>query len=143
MKAREHLGRVVRAEGDKAIVEVQVSGPCGFAFRCACCASLRREPLTIQVDRDGLEEGQTVRVAMPGYLGYLSTFVVFGLPVLLFVAGILVGGLLEGGTEARGILSAAGGVFGFLLGVLVAVVVDRRLAGSRSFRVSRVEEHEA
>ena len=58
-------------------------------------------------------------------------------------AGILVGGLLEGGTGARGTMSAVGGVLGFLLGVLVAVVVDRRLAGSRSFTVSRIEEHEA
>lgn len=89
--------------------------------------------------RGDLAEGDTVHVAIPGYLGYLSILLVFVLPVVFFVAGILVGGQLEGGTAAHGMTTVMGGVCGFALAVLVAMLANRKLGRAGNFEVRLVK----
>jgi positive regulator of sigma E activity len=115
VKRIEHVGTVVSIEGERAVVQLRVDASCRSGFTCACCSALRPEARKIRVERGDLEEGDTVRVSAPAYAGYLATLVVFILPLVLFVAGVVVGGRLEPSGGAHGTPTAIGGVLGLLL----------------------------
>jgi len=138
MKAREHRGRVIEVENDQAVVRLETDQQCGLHLKCACCGWSAREPRLIRVSRDDLALGDAVRVFIPAYAGYLSILLVFVLPVVLFVAGLIVGGQLEDGSGAHGMPTVVGGVVGFAVAVLVAAFVNRRLMGAGSVGVVRL-----
>jgi len=138
---RELNGSVVKVEGGRAVIQLEPDESCGGGFSCACCSLSRREGQVIRIEAQGLEPGEAVRVSVPGYAGYVSSLVVFLLPVALFMAGVLVGGLFEGAEGARGTASVLGGVCGFALAVLIAVAVNRLLRNA--YRVRRAPGPEA
>ncbi len=135
MRRKEIQGKVVEIEGDKAVVQLEEHEACPGSFSCACCAGASREPRKLRVEASGLKEGDTVRVSIPAYAGYLGTVVIFLLPVALFVAGMLVGGLLEGGEGANGMGPIIGGICGFGLALLIALGVNRLLNRATLYEV--------
>ncbi len=88
----------------------------------------------------GLEMGDRVRVSLPVYTGYLGTFVVFFLPLLLVVAGMLVGSAFGEGSGAVDAPTAAGGAAGFALAVAVGWMVNRFLSSADRNQVARLSE---
>lgn len=142
MKKMRVFGKVVAIEGGEASVRLEPHESCGGRFRCACCTSFRPGPRTIRVNPEGLEIGDTVQVSMPAHGGYLSAFVLFVLPPVLFVAGILVGGAVadQGGADDLSII--LGGVCGFGLAVAIALLVNRILNRPGRFEVQHVKQGE-
>ncbi len=137
MKTQEHKGEVIGVEGGEAIVRLEANESCGSYLTCACCAWSAREPRVIRVPHGDLAQGDAVRVFIPTYAGYLSVLLVFVLPVVLFVAGLIVGGQFEDGSGAHGMPTVIGGLFGFALAVLLAVLANRRLMAAGSVEVVR------
>jgi len=142
VKRTEYVGTVISIEGDKAVVQLRAHRSCASVFGCACCSNMRPEATTVRVERGDLEEGDTVQVSVPAYAGYVSTFPLFVLPMILTIAGLPVGGWLEGGGSAHGMPTIIGGVLGFLLAVLIAVVVNRALSDARNYEVQRLRGDE-
>jgi len=139
VKKIEHIGEVVEVGDGQAVVRLEAGERCGIGFRCACCASVKPDARTVRVPGEGLEVGDTVQVAIPAYTGYLSTFVVFILPIALFVVGMVVGGMLESG-QANDMGPIIGGAVGFGIAVAVALVVNRMLGRADRFEVRRISQ---
>ncbi|MHC4592187.1 MAG: SoxR reducing system RseC family protein [Planctomycetota bacterium] len=140
MRKLEHIGKVVEVSESSALVELRPSECRRAGFACSCCASAEAGPRTLKVARDALKEGDVVRVSVPAYVGYLSSFVVFVLPIVLIVTGAIVGWIAKGEAAAHDTPIIVGGVCGFVLAVAVALAVNHRLADARSFEVSRLEQ---
>jgi positive regulator of sigma E activity len=110
-------------------------------MRCACCGVASTGARTIEVPRGDLEEGERVCVSVPLYAGYLSTLVVFVLPIVLALAGGVVGWVLEGRTTAHDLSIIVGGLCGFAVAVAVAALVNRRLSSEANLEVHRLDGH--
>ena len=135
----EHVGTVIEIDGQEAIVELKGNACNPSSFACSCCPSFRPEPVKLRVERSGLEQGDTVRVFVPAYTGYLSTLVVFVLPLVLTIVGLLLGSGLEPSEGAHGTSTVVGGIAGFLLAVAVALLVNRWLTGTGHYDVQQVK----
>jgi positive regulator of sigma E activity len=139
MKMIEHVGTVVEVEGDRAVVELETTESCGSSAACGCCAALQSGRRRLQVEKNDLEAGDTVEVTMPAASGYLSILVVFGLPLALFVVGMVIGARFEPPGGANDMATIIGGVAGLALAVVVAVFVNRRLSkGKNRMQVRRL-----
>ncbi|KPK62428.1 MAG: hypothetical protein AMK73_06140 [Planctomycetes bacterium SM23_32] len=138
VKTVEHMGTVVEVTEDKAVVELKVGQVCESPIRCACCTSVDAGPRRLRVPRGELEQGDEVCVAVPAYAGYVSALVVFALPILMFVVGAAVGWAVGGQDAANDAPIIVGGLGGFALAVLVAVLVNRRLGAARALQVRRI-----
>lgn len=139
MKMLEHVGTVVAIEGDRAVVELETGAKCGTAASCGCCAGLR-SGRRLQVERAGLEAGDTVEVSMPAYAGRLRAMAVYGLPLAGFVAGLIVGGRYEPAGGANDTATIIGGLAGLLVGGAAALLAGRLLSTGRNrTQVRRVE----
>lgn len=142
MKRVEHVGTVVAIDGAKALVQLKPDESCGAGFRCACCVSVRSQGRQMEVDGAGLEEGDFVCISVPVYTAYLSTLVIFVLPIVLLIAGGAVGWLVEGRTVAHDMSIIIGMACGFTLAVLVAIIVNRRMAAGGGIEVRRLKRTE-
>jgi len=139
MKMIEHVGTVVEVEGDRAMVELETNESCGSSAACGCCSAMQSGRRRLQVERNGLQAGDSVEVTMPAASGYLSALVVFGLPLVLFLVGILVGGQFEPAGGANDMATIIGGVAGLALAAVIAMIVNRALSrGKNRIRVRRL-----
>lgn len=75
----------------------------------------------------GARINDEVYVEQPARVGFAAAFLLFGLPVLLAVIGLLMGSRWH----ERG--SLIGGIMGFLLGLLIAKLLNNRLARTVAF----------
>jgi positive regulator of sigma E activity len=140
VKTIEHVGTVVDVDDQSAHVELEAGAACPSPLHCSCCGVGQTGPRRLRVPRGGLEQGDRVSVTLPVYAGYVSALVVFALPVVLFLVGAGVGWFLagqEGGSDAPVVV---GGLCGFGLAVVVAVVVNRHMGAGRVLQVRRLEQ---
>ena len=137
MKMIEHVGTVVALEGDQAVVELRSGESCeagplvGRLGACGCCAGARPER-RLRVERAGLEAGDTVRVSVPAYAGYVRAAAVYGLPLAGFVAGLIVGGRFEPPGGANGTATIVGGLAGLAVAGAAAVLAIWLLGKGRN-----------
>ncbi len=136
MKMIEHVGTVVEVDGDRAMVELETNESCGNSASCGCCSAMQSGRRRLQVERNDLQEGDSVEVTMPAASGYLSALVVFGLPLVLFLVGIVIGGRFEPAGGANDMATIIGGVSGLAVAAVIAMVVNRALStGKNRIRV--------
>lgn len=139
MKMMEHVGTVVAVEGDRAVVELEAGADCGAAASCGCCAG-QRSARRLQVERAGLQTGDTVEVSVPAYAGRLRALLVYGLPPAGLVAGLIVGGRYEPAGGANDMGTITGGLAGLLVAGAAALLAGRLLSTGRNrAQVRRVE----
>jgi len=129
----EQEARVVAIEGDQALVEIQRQSACGgCAAKSGCGTSVvaslfpqRRQ--TLRLD-NGVQAvpGDRVIVGLPEAALQQASLLLYGLPLLLLLAGAVVGKLWFG-TEPAAIL---GGLSGVTLGLLLV----RRIAATAGGR---------
>lgn len=133
-------GKVVSTRNDRAEVEVAAKGECEHCTAHGICnwtgTSLRK---VLAVNRAGAAAGDAVEIETVAGTGAKSNLLVFGIPVLLMLAGVLVGGLIL----RRDMWSAVLAGVGLVLGFGIVKVIDTRM--NRSGRslpviVKRIKE---
>jgi positive regulator of sigma E activity len=143
MKTVEQIGRVVDVTESKAEVLVRAPGEGGCGAGCSCCGSASGgSARRIYVNRGDLNEGDYARIEMPACSGYLSALVVFVLPMVLVIVGMMIGGTLEQGS-GRDMPTLIGGAAGFALAIGIAILVNKTITGEGNFHVERITEEQA
>jgi positive regulator of sigma E activity len=119
-------GKVVNVRGGRAEVEVAARGECEHCSAHGICNwtgnSIRR---VLAVNRAGAVAGDTVELESTEGTGARSNLLVFGIPALMMVAGVLVGGLVLRKDLWSGILSGVGLALGFGIVKVIDIAVHR------------------
>uniref|UniRef100_A0A7C4GIX1 Fis family transcriptional regulator n=1 Tax=candidate division WOR-3 bacterium TaxID=2052148 RepID=A0A7C4GIX1_UNCW3 len=122
----EEPGRVVRTDGERAEVEVVPAGACGHCSAAGVCNwTGKREKTVVARNQVGAKAGDAVVLSRSEKHGAASALLVFGLPALLLVAGVVCGSLFLNDVWA-GILAGVG----LALGALVVLLANRAAARS-------------
>lgn len=115
---------VIEISGDMALVGVVRQSACGenCASCGAKCASERREARVEAFNRAAAEKGDKVVVYSSSKKLLGAAAMVYFVPVLFFVLGVIISGAAGLGEGAGALLSIAA----FLLGMALAVVYNRK-----------------
>jgi len=120
------VGRIISSRDDRAEVEVATRDECEHCPAHGMCnwtgTSARR---VLAVNKVGAAAGDTVELEVAEGTGAKSNLLVFGIPVLLMVAGVLIGGLVLRRDAWSGILAGVGLALGFGIVKLFDVAVNR------------------
>jgi sigma-E factor negative regulatory protein RseC len=135
MSMLETRAIVIRLEGGKAVVEAGQGGGCGHCDSKNGCGSGKLTQLFCSRPRQfvvhneaGARVGDEVQVTVADGALLRSVVVMYVLPLVLLLAGGLLGSHWAGGNAVSGDAWAASGA---LLGLLAGFVFARRLAVSR------------
>jgi sigma-E factor negative regulatory protein RseC len=119
-------GKVVSTKNDRAEVEVAARGECEHCTAHGICnwtgTSLRK---VLAVNRAGAAAGDVVELETVEGDGAKSNLLVFGIPVLLMFAGVLIGGLVLHKDVWSGILAGVGLALGFGIVKIIDTAVNR------------------
>jgi len=119
-------GKVISTKNDRAEVEVAAKGECEHCTAHGICnwtgTSLRK---VLAVNKVGAAAGDMVELEMVEGDGAKSNLLVFGIPVVLMVTGVLIGGLLLRSDFWSGILAGVGLALGFGIVKVVDISVNR------------------
>ncbi len=119
-------GKVVSTKNDRAEVEVAARGECEHCTAAGICnwtgTSLRK---VLAVNKVGAAAGDVVELESVEGTGAKSNLMVFGIPVLLMLAGVLVGGIAVRKDLWSGILAGVGLVLGSGIVKAIDVSVNR------------------
>jgi len=119
-------GKVVNIKNDRAEVEVAARGQCEHCSAHAMCnwtgTSTRK---VLAVNKVGAGVGDAVELETAEGTGAKSNLLVFGIPVVLMVVGVLIGGLLIRKDAWSGILTGLGLALGFGIVKTIDIVVSR------------------
>jgi positive regulator of sigma E activity len=119
-------GKVIRTKNDRAEVEVAAKGECEHCTAAGICnwtgTSLRK---VLAVNKVGAGAGDFVELETEEGTGAKSNLLVFGIPVLLMLAGVLIGGLILRKDAWSGILAGVGLAVGFGIVKAIDISVNR------------------
>ena len=119
-------GKVVSTKNDRAEVEVAARGECEHCTAAGICnwtgTSLRK---VLAVNTAGAAAGDVVELETIEGTGAKSNLLVFGIPVLLMLAGVLVGGLVLRKDLWSGILTGVGLALGLGIVKAIDIAVNR------------------
>ena len=87
----EEIGIVTKTEGDKAKVTVQKRGACEGCTAKGACESTSGGMEIEALNPVNAREGQTVKVMLQAETYLKGSMIVYGLPLVLFIAGAIVG----------------------------------------------------
>ena len=107
-------------DGTALVMCLRQSACSGDCHKCSGCGAVEQKLLFTAQNPIGAQPGETVRVRTQSGPVLLGAVMLYILPLVLFLAGY-VGGLGYG----RPFL---GGFVGFVLGVVLAVIYDRKVA---------------
>jgi positive regulator of sigma E activity len=119
-------GRVVSVSDGRAEVEVAARGECEHCSAHSVCnwtgTSVRK---VLAVNKIGASTDELVELDTGEGTGAKTNILVFGIPVLLMLVGVLVGGLVLHNDLWSGILTGVGLVLGFVIVKIIDVAVNR------------------
>jgi hypothetical protein len=138
MEYREDTGTVVALSGEKATVLLDHEPQEAACAGCHACSVTPSGRATIRVERNGLDEGDRVRVGIPQVNAYLSIGVLFGAPILLVGAGLIIGSALQSPDSSDG-PALLGGAMGLLAAMALAWVANGVIARRAAPRVWRID----
>ncbi len=122
----QETGKVVSVKGDRAEVEVAARGECEHCTAHGICnwtgTSLRK---VLAVNQAGARAGDVVALEVVEGTGVKSNLLVFGIPVVLMVAGVLIGGLVLRKDLWSGILAGVGLALGLGVVKIIDIAVNR------------------
>ncbi len=119
-------GRVTSVSGSRAEVEVETDGACrhcGAQGVCNWTGTKARRVLAL--NRAGARPEDVVVLEVPDSGRVKSSLLVFGVPALLMLVGVLTGGLVIGRDLWAGVLAGVGLAAGVLVVKLVDFLVSR------------------
>jgi len=119
-------GKVVSTNNDRAEVEVAAKGECEHCTAHGICnwtgTSVRK---VLTVNKVGAGVGDMVELETVEGSGAKTNLLVFGIPVALMFAGVLIGGLVLRKDMWSGILAGVGLALGFGIVKIVDMAVNR------------------
>ncbi len=122
-------GKVISTKSDRAEVEVAAKGECEHCTAHGICnwnGTNVRKVLT--VNRVGAGLGDVVELETVEGTGAKTNLLVFGIPAVLMLAGVLIGGLVLRKDAWSGILAGVGLGLGF--GIVKAIDVSVNRSGT-------------
>lgn len=131
----EEVGKVVGIKDDMVTVEVERSAACQGCR--ACRLSTGGKMLTEARNLVGAGIGDRVRVEIAPKAFLTATFVVFMIPLILLVAGFILGSFLAFLFNRPAYSQGMGVFFGFVflaLSLLIVRAVDRRATKTRKLQ---------
>ena len=122
----EQLVRVQKCndDGTALVLHVRQSACSGDCHKCSGCGAVQENLLLTANNPIGARPGQVVTVRSESGPVLAAAAVLYILPLVLFFAGYLLCHLLWQ-------LGVLGGCVGFVLGICLAAVYDRRVASKR------------
>jgi positive regulator of sigma E activity len=119
-------GKVVSTKNGRAEVEVAAKGECEHCSAHGICnwtgTSLRK---VLAVNKAGAAAGDIVELETAEGSGAKTNLLVFGIPVVVMFAGVLIGGLVLRKDTWSGILAGVGLALGFGIVKAIDVSVNR------------------
>jgi positive regulator of sigma E activity len=119
-------GKVTSTKNDRAEVEVAAKGECEHCTAAGICnwtgTSLRK---VLAVNKVGAVTGDMVELETVEGSGAKTNLVVFGIPVVLMFAGVLIGGLVLRKDMWSGILAGVGLALGFGIVKIIDIAVNK------------------
>ncbi len=119
-------GKVISTKNDRAEVEVAAKGECEHCSAHGFCnwtgTSVRK---VLAVNQVGAGVGDAVELEIGEGTGAKTNLLVFGIPVVLMFAGVLIGGLVLRKDMWSGILAGVGLALGFGIVKAIDVSVNR------------------
>lgn len=117
-------GLIAENKADQSKVLVFREEACGS---CASCGACKTKPKMIWLDNSlGAKPGDMVVLEMDNKQFFRSAFLLFGLPLILFIAGILISHFVQLGQTgtSNDMVSFLGGLVGLFIYWLVARKLD-------------------
>ena len=122
----EQLVRVIKTndDGTAQVIHIRESACSGDCHKCSGCGAVQQKLILVAANPIGARVGDNVVIQTQSGPVLAAAVVLYMLPVLLFFLGYLAGQLLW----QRGALT---GCITFGIGLVAAVVYDRRVAGKK------------
>ena len=120
-------GRVITIEHGQATVCFEPKEACRNCDAQKLCHTAGSQQLVVVKNPIGALVNDEVCVEQPAGVGFAAAFLLFGSPVLLAVIGLLMG------SRWHETGSLIGGITGFILGLLIAKLLNNRLARTAAF----------
>jgi sigma-E factor negative regulatory protein RseC len=118
-------GRVIDTGNGQAVVEVQKGADCAQCH-AGCACHFGEKTVMVRVDDPiGVDKDQIVSVAIPQGNVLLAAFVVYIIPLIALIVGILVGDYLGKRFEIELLFEVLGAVVGIALSVPAIRYYDR------------------
>lgn len=119
----EETGTVVQVAGNRAQVRVIPSGGCDRCGAASFCNwTGKKERVVIAINPIGAQPGDGVVISRKIKEGTNSALLLFGLPVGMMLAGVIIGGIILRRDIWTAILMGAG----LFIGIAVLKLIDRR-----------------
>jgi positive regulator of sigma E activity len=123
----KETGKVLSTRGARAEVEVAARGECeGCSAHAMCNWTGTTTRKVLAVNKAGAGVGSVVTLEMADGSGMKSNLLVFGVPALTMLVGVLVGGLVIRKDLWSGILSGVG----LAAGIGIVKLIDRSVSRS-------------
>ncbi len=122
----EQLVRVQKCnpDGTAQVMYIRQSACSGDCHKCSGCGAVEQKMLFTARNPIGAQPGQVVTIRTESGPVLAAAAVLYLLPVALFIAGYI-------GFMALALQGGLGGIIGFILGVAISVLYDRKVASKR------------
>ncbi|MEO0092960.1 MAG: SoxR reducing system RseC family protein [candidate division WOR-3 bacterium] len=135
-KLMEENGRIVEITAEGAKVEVVPTSICGSCVSASICAALgSKTKIVLASNPINAQVGDLVKIEIKEKSRTTSFLLVFGLPILGLLIGIILGEIIDGDR-----LAVILGGSGLLLALVFLKIIDTRLSKKENFLPTVVEK---
>ncbi|MBS4015771.1 MAG: SoxR reducing system RseC family protein [Candidatus Latescibacteria bacterium] len=119
----EEVGKIIELVNDKARIEITPSGGCNHCTQAHICNPFGKNKKIIELPNSiNAQVNDLVKIEIKDKNRFLSILLVLGLPILLFLIGIIIGNRISGDA-----LAALFGGIGLLLAFIIVKIVNNYL----------------
>jgi len=120
----EEIGKVIELSSDNAKIEITPSEGCSHCQQANVCNPFGPNKKVIELrNAVNAQVGDSVRIEIPEKNRVLSILIVLGIPIFLFMIGIIIGQIISGDQ-----LSAILGGVGLVLAFVIVKLINNYLA---------------
>ena len=122
----EEIGKVIEIRGETVKIEITPSGGCSNCSQANICNPFGQNKKVIELKNTiNAQIGDFVKIEIKEKDRILSLSLLFGVPIVLFVSGVIIGQTISG-DKLSAILGGAGFVFAFLLVKIINNYLEKK-----------------
>ena len=119
----EEIGKIIEITNNKAKIEINPSGGCSHCAQAHICNPLGKDKKVVELKNTiNAQVGDWVKIEIKEKNRVVSILVVLGLPIFLFLIGVIIGHQISGDK-----MSAILGGLGLILAFLIAKIINNYL----------------